>query len=174
MSEEQQPVTEEQHEIRQAAEQQESADVYRDLEALSSRDWQLWSICALVIVVIATGLAAFVVPNLVWVSLHTDSRYVPQLFFGLITLIVLFNVYILEQKRKLNRTRAQLLRELIESARARETALVDPLTGVFNRRYMEEIVPREISKATRSGTELSLIILDVDGLKKLNRSFAHL
>jgi len=173
MSEEQQPVTEEQHEIRQAAEQQESADIYRDLEALSSRDWQLWSICALVILVVATGLAAFVVPNFVWASLHTDSRYVPQLFLGLITLIILFNVYILEQKRELNRARTQLLRELMESAKARETALVDPLTGVFNRRYMEEIFPREISKAVRSGTDLSLIVLDVDGFKGINTKFGH-
>jgi len=173
MSEEKQPVTDQQHAVRQQAEEQESADVYRDLEALSSRDWQLWSICALVIVVIAIGLAAFVVPNLVWANVRTDSRYVSQLFFGLITLIILFNVYILEQKRKLNRVRGQLLRELMESARARETALVDPLTGVFNRRYMEEIVPREISKATRSGTELSLIILDVDGFKDINTKFGH-
>jgi len=161
------------HAKRQQAEQQESGEIYRDLEALSSRDWQLWSICALVIVIIAIGLAAFVVPNLVWINLRTDSRYVPQLFFGLITLIILFNVYILEQKRKLNRSRGQLLRELMESARARETALVDPLTGVFNRRYMEEIFPREISKAVRSGTELSLIILDVDGFKDINTEFGH-
>lgn len=173
MSEEKQTVTDQQHAERQQAEQQESVEIYRDLEALSSRDYQLWSICALVIIVIATGLAAFVVPNMVWATLRTDPRYIPQLFFGLITLVILFNVYILEQKRKLNRIRGQLLRELMESARARETALVDPLTGVFNRRFMEEIVPREISKATRSGTELSLIILDVDGFKNINTKFGH-
>ena len=173
MSEEKQSATDEQHAVRQQAEQQESADIYRDLEALSSRDWQLWTICALIIVVIATGFAAFVVPNFVWANLHTDSRFVPQLFYGLITLIILFNVYILQQKRKLNRARAQLLRELMESAKARETALVDPLTGVFNRRYMEEIFPREISKAVRSGTDLSLIILDVNGFKDVNTRFGH-
>ena len=173
MSEQQQQTVEQQHAERQQAELQESVEIYRDLEALSSRDWQLWSICALVIVVIATGLAAFVVPNLVWTSLRTDPRYVPQLFLGLIALIILFNVYILEQKREVNRTRAQLLRELMESAKAKETALVDPLTGVFNRRYMEEIFPREISKASRSGTDLSLIILDVDGFKDINTKFGH-
>jgi len=170
---EQQQQTLEQHAEHHQAELQESSEIYRDLEALSSRDWQLWSICALVILVIATGLAAFVVPNLVWTTLRTDARYVPQLFLGLITLVILFNVYILEQKRELNRTRGQLLRELMESAKARETALVDPLTGAFNRRYMEEIFPREINKATRSGTELSLIILDVDGFKDINTKFGH-
>jgi diguanylate cyclase (GGDEF)-like protein len=173
MSEQELQTVQEQPAQLSGGELQEAADLYRDLEALSSRDWQLWSICALVIIVIAIGLAAFVVPNLVWTNMHTDSRYVPQLFFGLITLIILFNVYILEQKRRLNRTRGQLLRELMESAKARETALVDPLTGVFNRRYMEEIFPREISKAVRSGTDLSLIILDVDGFKDINTKFGH-
>ena len=157
-------------------EQHSSAELCRDLEALSSRDWQLWSICALVIVIVAIGFAAFVVPNLVWtnVVMRADARYIPQLFFGLITLIILFNVYILEQKSKLNRTRAELLRQLMESAKARETALVDPLTSVFNRRYMEEILPREISKAGRAGSDLSLIVLDVDGFKDINTRFGHL
>src|SRR5579872_331336 len=81
-----------------------SGELYREIEALSRRDWQLWSICALVIVIVAIGLAAFLLPNLVWASgvIHTDHRYLPQLFFGLITLIVLFNVYILDQKRTLD------------------------------------------------------------------------
>ena len=93
MSLEQQPTEQE------FLEQHSSAELCRDLEALSSRDWQLWSICALVIVIVAIGFAAFVVPNLVWtnVVMRTDARYIPQLFFGLITLIILFNVYILEQ-----------------------------------------------------------------------------
>lgn len=157
------------------SEHTKSADVYREMEALSARDWQLWSICALMIVVIAIGFAAFVLPNVVWstVVMHADHHYMPQLFFGLITLIILFNVYILQQKRALDRTRAQLLRELMESAKAREVALVDPLTSVFNRRYMDEVFPREITKAARGGTDLSFVMLDVDGFKDINTKFGH-
>ena len=158
-----------------SVEQDRSADLQRDLESLSTRDWQLWSICALMIVVVAAGFAAFILPNIVWanVIIHTDHAYLPQLFFGMITLIVLFNIYILDQKRTIDHTRTQLLCELIESAKAKEVALVDPLTGVFNRRYMEEIFPREISKASRSGTELSVLVLDVDGFKDINTRFGH-
>jgi len=153
----------------------QSAEVYRDMEALSARDWQLWSICALMLVVVAIGFSAFVLPNLVWsgVTFHADRRYMPQLFFGLLTLIILFNVYILDQKRTIDRTRKRLLRELMESAKAREVALVDPLTSVFNRRYMDEVFPREISKATRGGTDLSFVMLDVDGFKDINTKFGH-
>jgi diguanylate cyclase (GGDEF)-like protein len=156
-------------------EPQQSPDLYGELEALAARDWQLWSICALVIVVFAIGFAAFALPNLVSVSmtLRADHEYLPQLFFGLITLIILFNVYILDQKRTLNRTRAQMLSQLVRSSQAKEVALVDPLTGVFNRRYMDEVIPREISKALRSGTELSFVMMDVDGFKDINTKFGH-
>jgi diguanylate cyclase (GGDEF)-like protein len=157
------------------AEQPQSSELYRDMEALSTRDWQLWSIGALTLVVIAIGFSAFVLPNLVWagVTLHADHHYMPQLFFGLLTLIILLNIYILDQKRTIDRTRQRLLRELVESAKAREVALVDPLTGVFNRRYMEEVFPREISKAARGGTDLSFVMLDVDGFKDVNTRFGH-
>jgi diguanylate cyclase (GGDEF)-like protein len=155
--------------------EQQQTETYREMQALSARDWQLWSICALMLVVIAIGFSAFVLPNLMWggVPLRIDHHYMPQLFFGLLTLIILFNVYILEQKRTIDRTRQRLLQELMESAKAKEVALVDPLTGVFNRRYMDEIFPREISKASRAGTELSFIMLDVDGFKDINTKFGH-
>lgn len=155
--------------------QPQPADLYREIDALAARDWQLWSICALVILVIATGFAAFVLPNLVWAvnTLHTDHRYFPQLFFGLIALIVLFNVYILDQKRNLNRARTEMLRQLVEATQAKQVAVVDPLTSVFNRRYLDEVLPKEINRATRGGSELSFLVIDVDNFKDVNTRFGH-
>jgi diguanylate cyclase (GGDEF)-like protein len=156
-----------------------ASDLYQkmlqSMEELSARDWQLWSICALMIVVVVIGLAAFLLPNVVSANflVHADHQYLPQLFYGLITLIVLFNVYILDQKRRLDRTRMELLHELVESSKAKETALVDPLTGAFNRRYMEEVFPREINKAKRTGTDLSFLMLDINGFKEINSKFGH-
>lgn len=159
-----------------AFEPRETSDLYQEIEALSKRDWQLWSICALVIVVIAIGFAAFLLPNLVWVSgvMHTDRRYLPQLFFGLITLIVLFNVYILDQKRNLNRTRGQMLRNLMDVAQAKQVAIIDPLTNVFNRRYLDELLPREINRAARASSQLSLLLIDINNFKQINTTYGHL
>jgi hypothetical protein len=47
------------------SEQQPTPDLHGELEALSARDWQLWSICALMIVIFAIGFVAFALPNLV-------------------------------------------------------------------------------------------------------------
>ena len=49
----------------------------------------------------------------------------------------------------------------------------DPLTGLFNRRYMEESLTRELGRARRKGAPLTVLMLDVDHFKKLNDTFGH-
>jgi diguanylate cyclase (GGDEF)-like protein/PAS domain S-box-containing protein len=54
-----------------------------------------------------------------------------------------------------------------------EQAIHDPLTGLFNRRYMEEMLHREISRVQRKDAPLGIIMLDIDYFKRLNDSFGH-
>ncbi len=53
-------------------------------------------------------------------------------------------------------------------------AIRDPLTGLFNRRYLEESLEREISKAKRHKTPLGVIMLDADHFKNFNDTHGHL
>jgi two-component system, cell cycle response regulator len=55
-----------------------------------------------------------------------------------------------------------------------EAALRDGLTGVFNRKHLEERLDAEIAYAHRHRTELSLLILDVDHFKRVNDTYGHL
>jgi diguanylate cyclase (GGDEF)-like protein len=59
-------------------------------------------------------------------------------------------------------------------ARLEEESIRDRLTGLFNRRYMEESLQREIYKCERQQEFLSIIMLDVDRFKKFNDSFGHI
>lgn len=52
-------------------------------------------------------------------------------------------------------------------------SLRDPLTGLFNRRFMEETLSREISRAERTGKHLAVAMLDLDHFKVLNDSLGH-
>jgi len=57
--------------------------------------------------------------------------------------------------------------------RLREMTLIDPLTGLHNRRYLDDALKREIAKAKRSGSNLGVIMIDLDHFKKLNDSKGH-
>jgi len=52
-------------------------------------------------------------------------------------------------------------------------SLIDPLTGLHNRRYFDDRFVSEYSRHSRSGAELSLLILDVDHFKAFNDTYGH-
>lgn len=55
----------------------------------------------------------------------------------------------------------------------RMQAIHDPLTGLYNRLYLEENLSRELSRLDRSGQPLSLVIMDLDDLKDVNDTYGH-
>lgn len=61
----------------------------------------------------------------------------------------------------------QLTKKLMEQATR------DPLTGVFNRRFLAEALDKEIAKAAREAAFISVVMLDVDHFKKFNDTYGH-
>lgn len=55
----------------------------------------------------------------------------------------------------------------------RTQSLRDPLTGLYNRRYMEDALERFLSLAERSGTSTAVMMIDLDHFKKLNDQHGH-
>ncbi|MBI2875286.1 MAG: diguanylate cyclase [Candidatus Tectomicrobia bacterium] len=57
--------------------------------------------------------------------------------------------------------------------RLRRQAIRDPLTGLFNRRYMQETLKRELHRAERKASSVGVILLDIDHFKQFNDTFGH-
>lgn len=55
----------------------------------------------------------------------------------------------------------------------KEQAVTDPLTGLYNRRYFEELLQKEVTRAKRQGQPFSIIGLDLDFLKQINDKYGH-
>jgi len=55
----------------------------------------------------------------------------------------------------------------------RSQSIRDPLTGLFNRRFMEESLIREVLRAARNQGPLGVIMIDLDGFKSFNDTFGH-
>lgn len=60
------------------------------------------------------------------------------------------------------------LREALKSQSTK-----DPLTGLFNRRYLQEMLDREIRRSVRSEQHLGILMIDLDHFKKFNDTFGH-
>jgi len=70
--------------------------------------------------------------------------------------------------------RKQAQNALLKSqALLREQSVRDHLTGLFNRRYMEETLERELLRAARKQLSLGIIMLDVDDFKRFNDTWGH-
>jgi diguanylate cyclase (GGDEF)-like protein len=94
---------------------------------------------------------------------------------------VIGTLYLLDKVEAESRFRLSIMAENIASALVnqrlqrglREQTIRDPLTALFNRRYMEETLALEIARASRSGAPLSVIMCDVDHFKRFNDEFGH-
>lgn len=85
--------------------------------------------------------------------------------------------YLLESESALQRANEALHAQLNEiqalQERLQEQANRDPLTGLFNRRYLESTIQREIARCRRDHAPLTLMMLDVDHFKSINDRFGH-
>jgi len=82
-----------------------------------------------------------------------------------------------EYKQRLAKTVAQQISSALFDLKLQETlrfeASRDPLTGLFNRRYMEESLNRELYRAARKSTGVGFILLDLDKFKDFNDRYGH-
>jgi diguanylate cyclase (GGDEF)-like protein len=82
-----------------------------------------------------------------------------------------------EEQEQLAVTVAEQLALALGNARLRESlrrqSVLDPLTGLFNRRYFDETLRRELARSRRMASPLSLLVLDVDHFKRVNDGFGH-
>ena len=152
------------------------ARVSEEMSALEKRDWELWLVVA--------GCGIFVGLCLVTImfqaaflkhgTLRLNLEISPQLFFGFVAILILFNTYIISRRLELRRTREQIISTTIQSELVRLQSFTDPLTEVYNRRALNEMSQRYTCHAKRNKKPLTFLMVDVDRFKKVNTLFGHL
>lgn len=82
-----------------------------------------------------------------------------------------------ESKQQLARTLAEQVGLAIANLHLQtvlqQQSIRDPLTGLFNRRYLEETLNRELSRAQRQQHQIGVIMLDIDHFKQFNDTYGH-
>lgn len=79
-----------------------------------------------------------------------------------------------ELKAANERLQAQLEEILRLQGQLREQTLRDPLTGLHNRRYLHETLPRELQRARRENYPVCVVMSDIDHFKAVNDTYGHM
>jgi diguanylate cyclase (GGDEF)-like protein/PAS domain S-box-containing protein len=76
-------------------------------------------------------------------------------------------------RHAMDRLQTQLIEIGLLQSQLREQAIRDALTNVFNRRYMEETLERELARAAREVYPLCIVMMDIDHFKDVNDTYGH-
>jgi len=151
------------------------------MHQIQRRQWWLWSSAVLVTLLLCLGIASFAFPGLLNHAETYSSFYFGQAARGLVGMVLLFNVYTVYQQLLVHRIQRQLSDqvEALGKMEARtdevyELAALDPLTGLYNRRFGERRLAEEITRSQRHGKPLTVVMLDLNKLKDTNDKFGHL
>ncbi|HKS81998.1 MAG TPA: GGDEF domain-containing protein [Candidatus Acidoferrales bacterium] len=150
-----------------------ATEYYAKLRKLQRREWWTWGTSLTVIFLLTAGIASLSVPAIVEEKNTAYGTGVMQAIAGLVFLILLFGCYLTYEKILINRLRLELAERQSHSILWRDLAMVDPLTGLYNRRYAERRLREEISRSERRGYALTLVLFDLDKFKHINDQFGH-
>jgi diguanylate cyclase (GGDEF)-like protein len=153
-----------------------SSQLRERLAGIERRDWELWVLALVTVAILAAGLFFVLLPAvfLGQRSIQIRANLSPQLMLGLVLLVLLLIAYLVHKQMQL---RALRLRSIVEAWNfevAHIQMLIDPLTQVFNRSSLEEILGREIKRVHRKQSTLVFLYVDVNEFKLVNTRFGHL
>src|SRR6202789_3131632 len=151
-----------------------------DLHLLDKKQWWLWSTTVAVILLLTLAVASFAFPALLNRDDATYSFYLNQAVRALVGLVLVFSVYLIYQQIQLSRLRLEVADQMQSLAKVEtlasevyKLAALDQLTGLYNRRSGEQRLAQEISRAQRHGRPLTVLLMDIDDLKRVNDTHGH-
>ncbi|HEX9760526.1 MAG TPA: GGDEF domain-containing protein [Candidatus Acidoferrales bacterium] len=160
--------------------QSQAQAIKHNLRRLERRDWALWGAAFVVIFALTGTVAALSVSVLTDPSEPFFQFHISQAVRGLTGLVLIFTTYTAFQEFRLKRVRTELARQITitaeHHARAEaylRLAMLDPLTGLHNRRFGEERLAAEMSRARRHSTALTVLLLDLNDFKRVNDTHGH-
>jgi diguanylate cyclase (GGDEF)-like protein len=151
------------------------------MRKLDRRQWWLWSSTVLILILLTITVASFAFPAILTpIEQVTYSFYLNQAVRALVGIVLVFAVYVVYQQTMIVRMRNQLADQIQSLAKVRtltdevyKLAALDQLTGLYNRRSGEQRLAEEISRAVRHDRPLTILLIDLDGLKQINDKLGH-
>lgn len=148
------------------------------LQRLERRHWYLWTVAIIIILLLSFAVFSFAMTHRGTGSVWIDTEQIAVR--SLMAFVLVFIVFAVHRQIVINKLRRQLLSDAhlmtVLQARAElfhKLAILDPLTGLYNRRFAMQHLPSEMARAERHQYKLTVIAFDLNGLKQINDSYGH-
>ena len=156
-----------------STEESSDRDLVTSLRHIERMDWWTWVSTLLVILLLTGGIFALALPSFLQNAESLFRIKLKDAVFCLIALVVLFNIYSVHQQVLIKRLRRQLAEKHGHSQILRNLAMIDPLTGLYNRRFAEQRLNSEVARSSRRAHPLCILLLDLNDFKQINDVHGH-
>src|SRR3984957_5782352 len=155
-------------------------EIQAQLKKLERRDWWLWAIAIVVMLLLTMAVISLSFPGLMKTEDPIFQFSLNEAVRGLVGLVLLFNTYSIYQQIQIKRLRRQFSEQLQVMSRLKvraeefhRLATVDPLTGLYNRRFAETRLAAEASRSQRYGHPMTVVSFDLNCFKQINDKHGH-
>jgi len=157
-----------------------SEELRTTMRSMERREWWLWSSVVMVMILLMVAVGSFAFPAMLTDRDPFYSFFLNQAVRSLAALVLLFTVYVVYQQLQINRIRRQLTDQIfavdkveVLAQEVYKVAVIDQVTGLFNRRYIEQRLNDEMLRSMRHGRPLTVILFDLDSFKNVNDTLGH-
>jgi diguanylate cyclase (GGDEF)-like protein len=160
--------------------EERAKEIRSNLRKIGRYNWSLWFLA--VVIALSLTFAIATLSMAVIFDAHDPFYHfrMSQAVRGLVGMVLLFSVYTLYQQFQLMRTRRRLAEQVEISTQQHmlaesylKLAMLDPLTGLHNRRYAQDRLVADIARAQRHKSSLTVLMADLDELKRINDHWGH-
>ena len=155
-------------------------EIQAQLKKLERRDWWLWAVAIIVMLLLTLAVVSLSFPGLMKTEDPIFQFSLNEAVRGLVGLVLLFNTYSIYQQVQIKRLRRQFSEQLQVMSRLKvraeefhRLATVDPLTGLYNRRFAETRLAAEASRSQRHGHPMTVVSFDLNSFKQINDQYGH-
>jgi len=161
----------------------EGSDAFRAQQAesglrqIARREWWLWFSASFVVTLSALAFALSSFPSLFRHGDHFYEIRSDQARWGILCLLLLFNGWMLYRQWSFRRQRKQLSGQNVVSdappAQISDPSGIDPVTGLHTRAFIEQQLGKEIARARRQNTALSLATVHLDEFAEIHKRYGQ-
>ncbi|MCH7978082.1 MAG: GGDEF domain-containing protein [Acidobacteria bacterium] len=147
--------------------------IRRQLSPVERRERELWILILTMAGILFAGFFAVTFPA-AFLDLRTSyNPAAPQLLLGLLTLVLLFGVYLVHKCIQIRTLRFNSIMAAWQSEVADIQLFTDPLTRVFNRSALDGILSHVVERVQRKQATLVFLYIDINNFKQINTYFGH-